>query len=60
MRTATGLGLLFVGVWGIAYYINPHAFGSYARTSVGFAILSAMLTTGVGLIAAKRDKREEE
>jgi hypothetical protein len=41
----------------MAYFVNPHAFGSSMRTSIGFAVLAAITTAGIGLLFVKSDTR---
>jgi hypothetical protein len=57
MRIIAALGLVFGGLWGITYYLNPHAFGSNARTSVAFAVLAAVVTAGIGMLVTKPGDR---
>jgi hypothetical protein len=57
MKRIIALGLIFVGLWSMTYFINRNAFGNTMTTSIGFAILAAITTAGIGLLCAKSDTK---
>jgi hypothetical protein len=57
MKTIVALGLIFVGLWGIAYNSNPTVFGTHTRSLVSFGVLAAITTAGLGLLFSNRDAK---
>ncbi len=57
MKKTVALGLVFVGLWSMAYFVNRNAFGNTTNTSIGFAIIAAITTTGIGILFTKPDTK---